>query len=157
MRSLPRFLMAFLALLSLLATCAPSLAWACPVTGRIGTQREVCSVSTSPRCRNMQHMRGMACCRRRTAPTATNQPCAQVGCCHLVPAPRSRLVAFPFADKIHNRVARVVQFSPALQAVTVAAPHPQFCFRLILYASDSSPPDLHDALNLHSGRAPPVA
>ena len=60
-----------IALLALFVSTLPSLAWSCPVTGRIGNAATVCKGMTPP-----------------TA-AATAQPCARPGskCCHQVPLP----------------------------------------------------------------------
>lgn len=160
MRSLSRSLMAFLALLSLLATLVPSLAWACPITGRIGTPVEVCAPFVP--CHNPK-MEGMACCRqkphKKVVSVSANQPCIYSGCCLAVVAPNSAPLAATVSSKTSSTVAQSFELFSASDFVA-AAPRQAHAPLLILpalYGPEISPPHSQLSFSLHSGRAPPVA
>lgn len=137
--------LALAALLTLLASLVPAPAWACPVTGRVGTAAFVCE--------------GMA------------QPCAQHGspcCCHPVSLPSGSLDAQgePAQASVATPPLRQVLLDPPgfeatsldLAAVVSAVPAPE----LAESAAWKRPAPSFSWMSRHgpplcSGRAPPVA
>jgi hypothetical protein len=161
MRSRFRSFTAFLAILSLLATFVPSLAWACPVTGRVGTPLEICAPSAQ--CHNPK-MAGMACCQKKpkskTVSLTTNQPCAAPGCCHVVLSPNTAQVSATVSAKTENRDAQSFQIFSTLDFLAAAPLEARLSGPLILpplYGPEISPPHSQHSFSLYSGRAPPVA
>lgn len=165
MRSQPRSFMTVLALLSLLATVMPSVAWACPVTGRIGTAVEVCAASAKSRHTTVSQM---ACCRKMPSgqiacvSLSAHQPCADAGgnCCHGFPAPNLLQIVATLASKTAYRSSVPLQHYNTLDLVATGLPFPDLTVPVVLpivYRPDISPPHSQHAHSLHSGRAPPVA
>jgi hypothetical protein len=150
MRSYSRSAMALLALLSLLATLVPSLAWACPVTGRIGTPLEVCASSAPNRSPSAPQMR---CCRKKLAGAGMKS------CCHVVVAPNPLPGVATLADKTENRTPPFVQLCSVLDCIGIASTAARPLIAPVLptyHTRDVSPLHSQHAFSLHSGRAPPV-
>ncbi|MDQ3812448.1 MAG: hypothetical protein M3347_00695 [Armatimonadota bacterium] len=139
-------------LVALLAAVMPSLAWACPMTGRIGDAAIVCH------------------CAKAAATLATTPACAESHgkCCKQLPVPssdtnqdsRENILAF------RSQLA-TVSLSPQLTKIAQAGPIPLALpspppslvpVRGLIFDRNLSPPHLagQHAPPTHAGRAPPV-
>ncbi len=154
-RRLPFVLMALFALCAL---TLPSLAWACPVTGRSGSATEVCISATNP----ASSQQTMSCCSSALKASAKSANCLGT-CCKAVPqlpgGDSNKNTAFSQAHP--NLSGLLAQLSQTTQAVFVIAlpvaplviesPH-------ALWDDASVAPLLtQHEFSLFAGRGPPVS
>lgn len=156
MRNWLRPSMIVMALLALLASGLPSSAWACPITGSIGSAATVC--------------KGMMPA-NVTSSDALSQPCARVGgkCCKPVSLPplqdqsddeKHPGTAFAPASSAGAALAFLLAHSPTIElaAVLPAAPRRLSPAQTWLARFTNSPPPLrwqHRPASI-AGRAPPT-
>lgn len=149
-----------MALLAMFSLAAPSFAWACPVTGIIGTPAQVCPSTAGSSARTPA---AMPCCSSQQAVGQQDANCLSL-CCKSVPQLPSQdsskslqveqshtagAAALSHLTRVASIVVVLFQMPPA--PLQVEPPHGHSSFE------DASPIPLtaQHAPQAHAGRAPP--